>query len=103
MHGAGRAMRTRLYDENDNLYKELVTDFYDFNFQDYVRTEPFKFLPGTHASVECVYKSKGEVFGLGSRSRSNVKTSAGSSTDAYMKNEMIETYSSGFEDAHHEL
>ena len=39
---------------------------------------------------------------IGART-SNVKTSAGSSTDAYMKNEMIETYSSGFEDAHHEL
>jgi len=66
MHGAGRSMRTRLYDASDNLYKEMVTEFYDFNFQDYLRIEPFTFRTDTHASVECIYESNGEDFGLGS-------------------------------------
>ena len=91
MHGTGRGMRTfsfffffrsflcqsslnntnnntgtRLYDASNTVYKELVTNYYDFNFQDYVRTESFQFKPDTYAKVECVFESQGESWGLGS-------------------------------------
>jgi len=65
MHGSGRSMRTRLVD-GSTIYKEFVTNFFDFSFQDYIRTEPFQFRPGSGAYVECVYESSGEAFGLGS-------------------------------------
>jgi len=65
MHATGTTMQTRLYDE-DGLYHTLDTQFYDFNWQDYIDADPFLWRPDTYAEVECTFNSNGERFGQGS-------------------------------------